>query len=121
MGYEGELSFMSLPVQDMEEGVCRSESSGSDCSSPRGPKGGGTLKTCAVCLEDYRSASTVLSVCCNAALTCLLVLLLLRKRGCAHTVYTKAALIPLSKAYFAVNEERGADIAGAIVQAQVHL
>ena len=48
---------MSLSAQDMEEGVCRSESSDSDCSSPRGPKGGGTLKTCAVCLEDYRSAS----------------------------------------------------------------
>lgn len=29
--------------------------SGSDSSgdSPRGPKGGGTLKTCAVCIEDY--------------------------------------------------------------------
>ena len=52
-----------LSVQDMEEGVCRSESSGSDCSSPRGPKGGGTLKTCAVCLEDYRSASTNRVVC----------------------------------------------------------
>lgn len=34
-------------------------SSGSDCSSPRGPKGGGTLKTCAVCIEDYRSASAL--------------------------------------------------------------
>lgn len=27
--------------------------SGSD-DSPKGPKGGGTLKTCAVCLEDYK-------------------------------------------------------------------
>ncbi len=41
--------------------MCRSESSGSDCSSPRGPKGGGTLKTCAVCLEDYRSAHAYFS------------------------------------------------------------
>lgn len=40
----------------MEEGVPPSlASSASDCSSPRGPKGGGTLKTCAVCIEDYRS------------------------------------------------------------------
>lgn len=27
---------------------------GSDEGSPLGPKGGGTLKTCAICLEDYR-------------------------------------------------------------------
>ena len=27
---------------------------GSDDGSPLGPKGGGTLKTCAICLEDYR-------------------------------------------------------------------
>lgn len=47
-----------LPAQDMEEGVPSSGSSGSDCSSPRGPKGGGTLKTCAVCIEDYRCVVT---------------------------------------------------------------
>ncbi len=33
-----------------------SASSDSGTSSPRGPKGGGTLKTCAVCIEDYRCA-----------------------------------------------------------------
>ena len=27
---------------------------GSDGGSPLGPKGGGTLKTCAICLEDYK-------------------------------------------------------------------
>ncbi len=27
---------------------------GSDEGSPLGPKGGGTLKTCAICLEDYK-------------------------------------------------------------------
>lgn len=27
---------------------------GSDEGSPLGPKGGGTLKTCAICIEDYR-------------------------------------------------------------------
>ncbi len=30
--------------------------SSSSCSSPRGAKGGGTLKTCAVCIEDYECA-----------------------------------------------------------------
>lgn len=29
---------------------------GSDDGSPLGPKGGSTLKTCAVCLEDYKYA-----------------------------------------------------------------
>lgn len=33
-----------------EETASDSSSSG---GSPRGPKGGGTLKTCAVCIEDY--------------------------------------------------------------------
>ena len=42
------------PAQDMDEVVPSSGSSTSNCSSPRGPKGGGTLKTCAVCIEDYR-------------------------------------------------------------------
>ena len=41
-------------AQDMEEVAPSSGSSTSNCSSPRGPKGGGTLKTCAVCIEDYR-------------------------------------------------------------------
>ena len=41
-------------AQDLEEVVPSSGSSASNCSSPRGPKGGGTLKTCAVCIEDYR-------------------------------------------------------------------
>lgn len=31
-------------------------SSSSGSSSPKGSRGGGTLKTCAVCLEDYRHA-----------------------------------------------------------------
>lgn len=44
-------------VQDLEAGVPSSNSSESEASSPRGPKGGGTLKTCAVCIEDYRRAS----------------------------------------------------------------
>lgn len=46
-----------LGAQDVEEGAVPSTaSSESGTSSPRGPKGGGTLKTCAVCIEDYRCA-----------------------------------------------------------------
>jgi hypothetical protein len=33
--------------------VFASAGSTSSGDSPRGPKGGGTLKTCAVCIEDY--------------------------------------------------------------------
>ena len=32
-------------------------SSQSSSGSPKGARGGGTLKTCAVCLEDYRRAT----------------------------------------------------------------
>jgi hypothetical protein len=34
-------------------------SSQSSSGSPKGARGGGTLKTCAVCLEDYRRASAL--------------------------------------------------------------
>ncbi|EIE26579.1 hypothetical protein COCSUDRAFT_39634 [Coccomyxa subellipsoidea C-169] len=43
----------SHELVDLEAGIPSSNSS-SEASSPRGPKGGGTLKTCAVCIEDYR-------------------------------------------------------------------
>ncbi|KAK9916228.1 hypothetical protein WJX75_000255 [Coccomyxa subellipsoidea] len=43
----------SHELLDLEAGILSSNSS-SEASSPRGPKGGGTLKTCAVCIEDYR-------------------------------------------------------------------
>ncbi len=33
-------------------------SSQSSGGSPKGARGGGTLKTCAVCIEDYRCACT---------------------------------------------------------------
>ena len=43
--------------------ACAGSSDGSETNSdegsPLGPKGGGTLKTCAICLEDYRSVCAV--------------------------------------------------------------
>lgn len=41
---------------------------GSDGGSPLGPKGGGTLKTCAICLEDYRHGSGY--VCTDSCICC---------------------------------------------------
>ena len=42
-------------MQEEEAAPCGcSDSQSSGSSSPRGPKGGGTLKTCAICIEDYR-------------------------------------------------------------------
>ena len=41
---------------------------GSDEGSPLGPKGGGTLKTCVICLEDYRFRHGLAS---DSAATCL--------------------------------------------------
>ena len=46
--------------QDEEAVPCGcSDSQSSGSSSPRGPKGGGTLKTCAICIEDYRCTPTL--------------------------------------------------------------
>lgn len=42
-------------AEEEGEAPCSSRGSSSS-SSPRGAKGGGTLKTCAVCIEDYECA-----------------------------------------------------------------
>ena len=38
----------------IDAGSSDGSETGSEEGSPLGPKGGGTLKTCAICLEDYR-------------------------------------------------------------------
>lgn len=44
--YRGMLLWCAGSMDDSE--------TASDEGSPLGPKGGGTLKTCAICIEDYR-------------------------------------------------------------------